>query len=135
MGEKMRHTLTMEEKFALITECRQSGQSDNQWLNEHGISGTTFYRWIRQIRANANAAIPTSVTEPGRIEKQDVVRVEMVPSLPATSEKRTEGAAVHATPIEPTLEIEMAGAHIKVTNAADPRLLAETIRQLRGALC
>lgn len=125
----MQQLLTLEEKFALITECRQSGQSDKQWMLQHGISGTTFYRWIKQLR-KANQGIPARTIMPGQSEKQDVVRVDVIPGIQSIAQHEAEKAAM-----ETTFEIEVAGVRLRVTNAANAKLLAETIWRLKESIC
>ena len=34
--------LTPEERYELVLECRSSGLTDHQWLEEHGIPKSTF---------------------------------------------------------------------------------------------
>ena len=44
--------LTSEERYELVLECRRSGMTDYQWLEEHGIRKSTFYKWIHDFREN-----------------------------------------------------------------------------------
>ncbi|MEG0692216.1 MAG: hypothetical protein RR444_03950 [Oscillospiraceae bacterium] len=43
-------TLTREQRFELVLECRNSGLSEFQWCNEQGIKLGTFYNWISRFR-------------------------------------------------------------------------------------
>ena len=43
------YTLTPEERFDLILECRNSGLTDYQWCKQKGISTNTLYRWIMNV--------------------------------------------------------------------------------------
>ena len=33
-----------------ILECQQSGKTVREWCEEHGISQTVYYRWLRRLR-------------------------------------------------------------------------------------
>ena len=46
----MRKRITIQEKFELIMECRNSGLSDYQWCKQHGLSPSTFYGYVKQVR-------------------------------------------------------------------------------------
>ena len=52
------YTLTPEERFNLISECRNSGLTDYQWCKQKGISTNTLYRWINKFRQNGYPNIP-----------------------------------------------------------------------------
>ena len=52
------YTLTPEERFNLILECRNSGLTDYQWCKQKGISTNTLYRWINRFRQNGYPDIP-----------------------------------------------------------------------------
>lgn len=52
------YTLTPEERFNLILECRNSGLTDYQWCKQKGISTNTLYRWINKFRQNGYPNIP-----------------------------------------------------------------------------
>lgn len=77
------YTLTPEERFDLILECRNSGLTDYQWCKQKGISTNTLYRWINRFRQNGYPDIPKakgkSQIEPA---KQDVVKLDIVADTP-----------------------------------------------------
>ena len=47
LSEKDRYWLN------IIQECRASGKSDYQWLQEHNIPSPTFYYHVKQLRKKA----------------------------------------------------------------------------------
>ena len=51
-------SLTPEERFELVMECRASGLSDYQWCQEKGINPGTFYNWIARFRKKGYPNIP-----------------------------------------------------------------------------
>lgn len=73
------YTLTPEERFDLISECRNSGLTDYQWCKQKGISTNTLYRWINRFRQNGYPDIPKAK---GKSQiapaKQDVVKLDIV---------------------------------------------------------
>ena len=52
------YTLTPEERFNLILECRNSGLTDYQWCKQKGISTNTLYRWINKLALHEFLNIP-----------------------------------------------------------------------------
>ena len=135
------------EWMTLISECRASGKSDAEWCREHGLSVSSFYNACSRLRKEA-CEIPPRV--PGntisRIATQEVVRVELV------DEKQESDSPLSSLPVahEPatvisqelphidnhhTIEIELNGAHIRVTNDVSPALLSKAIITLRSAVC
>ena len=69
-------SLTQEERFELVMECRSSGLSDYQWCQEKGIHPGTFYNWIARFRKKGypNIPEPTGRTSKHKAVKQEVVR-------------------------------------------------------------
>ena len=120
------------EWYALIMDCRKSGLSDAQWCKAHDIATSTFSYAIQRLRKKS-FGIPEredvdihDLTLP----KQDVVQVDIVPDVQSPKEM--------ITPVAPhidnshTIEIKLGRANIRLTNEADPILLAKTIKILGG---
>ena len=57
--------------YDLILQCRTSGLSDRQWLEENNVSSPTFYYHLKQLRKKA-CEIPAS-TFSSTSTKQDIV--------------------------------------------------------------
>ncbi len=71
----------MEEQYDLILECRKSGLSDRDWCFSKGIPQSTFYLWLRKLRAAACYEIPESdsgISSKSPIVKQDVVKLNLI---------------------------------------------------------
>lgn len=73
--------LTPDERFELVMECRRSGLTDHQWLEEHGISKSIFYYWISQFRKKGYPNIPEPMMQhsPHKAQPQEVVKVNILP--------------------------------------------------------
>lgn len=117
----------MPEQIKLINECRKSG-----------IAASTFYNWISRCRkATANQILEPSY---GHLEtprpKQDVVPIDVVPdSFPEHS--AASQMLQHNTYLDNshTIEVAMKDVTIRISNTADPVLLARTIQLLQEFTC
>ena len=140
----MRNTrsLTPEQRFELVMECRSSGLTDYQWCKEHDIHPGTFYNWIARFRKQGypNIPEPTGRTSKHKAVKQEVVKLEILPdtpveSVPFSSNKSDtasffyEGTGNYP---EPVMEICSNGSIIRITNHINPQLLSVVLSQLGG---
>lgn len=80
--------LTVSERcwFDLIRQCRTSGKSDAQWMQEHDIKSPTFYYHVKQLRKKA-CDIPENSFSRQRNDVQEVVPLFMdeTPSVVANN--------------------------------------------------
>jgi transposase-like protein len=131
------------EQYRLIMDCRQSGLSDHQWCMLHGIKPGTFYNWVKRLRQSGVTDIPDAA---GRATyqptpKQEVVRVnfnQKAETMPAYEPEQTEFRSVpekKPDSLAATLELAVNDSRIRVTNDADPVLLARIIQILKGLSC
>ena len=131
---------TVEERLRIIKECRQSGLTANEWCRRHGLRWNTYHTWVTRLRKKGlletAATVPTVViNEPGL---PDIVKVELTVRKEIRSvESAATGIWQEAEDTEPTgmeavMEIELGQIRIRVTNQANPMLLAEVIRQIGG---
>lgn len=60
---ELKHKARLQEWSTAVKDCRGSGISVRQWCRERGITATTYYRWERELLADANTtpALPTAV--------------------------------------------------------------------------
>ena len=90
------YTLTPEERFDLILECRNSGLTDYQWCKQKGISANTLYRWINRFRQNGYPDIPKAK---GKSQiapaKQEVVKLDIEADIPCQGFKNNNGKLGH----------------------------------------
>ena len=147
MGER-KPNRTLEEWMQLVTECRASGLTDLKWCEINDISIYTFYNACTRLRRNA-CEIPkkqknNTFSLADVPVKQDIVKVELVEEVPEQlpvpiSEEKPTPPAATSDPLyldnHHTIEIELNGARIRVTNDVSPALLSKAISALRSVLC
>ncbi|MBQ9015671.1 MAG: transposase [Firmicutes bacterium] len=123
--------LTQEERYELVLECRRSGLSDYQWLEEHGIRRSTFYKWIHDFRENGYPDIPEPMRQrsPHKPQPQEVIKVDLVPD---TGHRIPEPMPLSTG--QPVAEIISGRTVIRLTNAVDPALLRTLLAGLGGTM-
>jgi len=128
---------SLEEQYELVLECRKSGLSDREWCFRKGIPQSTFYQWLNKLRNQACYEIPETESgnsELSNIQKQEVVKLNMYPENPKY-EKKALNATCSSTYERPAITIEIEGIRLSVENYADPTLLAQTLKMIRGFIC
>ena len=126
----------MEEQIRLINECRQSGMTDADWCRENGIAASTFYNWISRCRK----AAADQILEPnyGHLEtprpKQDVVPIDIVSAHRPEQHTTSQLLQMHLDNSH-TIEVTMKDVTIRISNDANPALLARTLRIIQEASC
>ena len=137
-----------QEQLRLIQACRQSGLTDFDWCQAHGIPPATFYVWIHRLKQKGEMEIPAGVptivrkeTRPPDIVKIEIeAREELAQSMEEIPSACKSGMAEEfpAPSLDsncPVMEVVIRDVSLRVTNAVHPKLLAETIRLLRGLKC
>jgi len=129
-------SLTQEERFELVMECRSSGLSDYQWCQEKGINPGTFYNWIARFRKKGYPDIPepTGRTPKHKAVKQEVVKLDVLPDTPVAA------APFHSCGFTPatghtgttTIEIHTGSSIIRMTNDIDPQLFCMVLSRVGG---
>ena len=128
-----------EEWFQIINECRRSGLSDSQWCKQHDIRESTFFCAVGRLRKKAYA-IPDHNKSmdilSNSIPKQDVVRIDIEPELPAPGRPEPM-QVVPGTYLDNshTIEIDVHGINIRVFNSVDTSLLKTVLSALGGTGC
>ena len=116
--------LSPEERFDLIMECRNSGLSDHQWLEEHGIAPSTFYYWISQFRKKGYPNIneipePLKQSSPHKAQRQEVVKINVIPGRQEVLEQNAPVYPVQPTSeMSPVIEITTGSATVRLSNDA-----------------
>lgn len=112
--------------FDLIQQCRTSGKSDFQWLQENNIKSPTFYYHVKRLR-NKACEIPKNV----RTIKQEVQEVVPVyfesPNVPETVLKEQTESVV-------AVRLQLHGVCVEITNCASQEIIQTTLSALQG-LC
>ncbi len=126
--------LTPEERYELVLECRRSGLSDHQWLEEHGIPQSTFYYWISQFRKKGYPDIPKPMHQHSSKEPQlqEVVKVNVLPDARPLEQNAPSPRCGFAD--EPVMEILCGRTVVRLTNSTDPKLLVTVLNSLGGAI-
>ena len=127
--------LSLEERYELILECRRSGQTDHQWLEEHGIRKSTFYNWISTFRKNGYPEIPEPLRQHShhKPQVQEVVKLNIAPD-PVYNMDRNVPSPSAVSGIAPVMEIVCGSMVVRLTNDIDPKLLASVLGSLGGTL-
>lgn len=131
-------TRSLDEWYQIVTECRQSGLSDAAWCEQNGISAKSFYNAVTRLRKKA-CEIPDRAQKREVLDltssKQDVVKVDIdriETAMPTMSSIETSTMYLDNSH---TVEIEMNGLIIKLTNSASPILLEHLISSLGRMSC
>ena len=132
------HYRTLEEWQSLILECRSSGMTDAEWCRINGIAKNAFYSALKRLLKKAvELPAPTKgipfhdLTAP---VTQDVVKVTPVPDMSPTSSVPKDPVRSELSADTHTIQIHLGSLEISMTNDADPALVAETLKLLRGVL-
>lgn len=133
---------SQEEWLQLITECRQSGLADNAWCEHNNVPPSSFYNAVTRLRKKA-CVIPETAVPPDNAyaldftSPQEVVRVDLCPNPCQQPVSPCKDVPKPATYLDNshTIELMMDHFRVKISNAADPELLAEILRILKGQSC
>lgn len=133
---------SQEEWLQLITECRQSGLADNAWCEQNNVPPSSFYNAVTRLRKKACAIPETTAPSDSAYaldftSRQEVARVDLCPdpcSKPVSSCIDVPETATHFDNSH-TIELMMDHFRVKISNAADPELLADILRILKGQSC
>ena len=128
------NAVAADEQYRLIMECRTSGLTDYQWCMEHDIKPGTFYNWVKRLRKRGVHDIPDA-RRTRNASTQEVVRVEIAPSVSEIPAKTSEVISEYVSMQTPMMEIVINGAAVRISNGIAPALLECTIRLLKEAPC
>ena len=135
MSDSLTSYKSLDDWFRIVTECRQSGLTDDQWCQINGINKNTFYSAIKRLRQKAYE-VPSPMRCPHddihdlTCSKQDVVRVDIVSDIEPPEEYIPK--VVPHIDNSHMIEIEIGGARVSLCNGADPDLVSKTLSVLRS---
>lgn len=118
LSEKDRYWLN------IIQECRASGKSDYQWLQENNIAAPTFYYHVKQLRKKA-CEIP-SRTGTCHKEVQEVV--------PLNIEEDEGMTQTLLTPVQDNtvaVRLTVHGISVEISTGATQQIIQNTLSALR----
>ena len=110
--------------FDLIQECRASGKTDHQWLEENNIAAPTFYYHVKKLRDKA-CQIPY---------KRATREVELQEVVPMIIEEEPELAPIVNQIPEPesmAVRITFHGATVEISSSATQDIIQNTMSALR----
>ena len=113
--------------YDLICECRASGKSDYQWLQENNISSPTFYYHIKQLRKKA-----CDIPERARLVSpviQEVVPL-VVEDTSTTTVTQTMTTISHSTE-NIAIRMNIQNISIEITNQATQEIIKNTLSALQ----
>ena len=122
LSEKDRYWLN------IIQECRASGKSDYQWLQEHNIPSPTFYYHVKQLRKKA-CEIPER-NQLCTVERQEVVPLvieDAAMDVPPTTHQDNINSSL-------ALRLNVNGITIEINNTATQEIIQNTLSALQ-CLC
>lgn len=105
-----------------IQQCRMSGLSDYAWCHQNGISASSFYYHIKQLRKKGSQA-PLPVQKIS--QRQEVVPIhynELQKTETAVQEKQKDSVGIR---------LEFKDAVLNINNGADPAIIAATLKILQ----
>ena len=116
----MRTTSNDDQWLELISQCRASGLTDRQWCIQNGISVSTFYYHVRDLRKKA-CAIPEAAD--AALQEQEVVQIPLWEMMPSASEAVSSST--------PSIRLEMQGIRIEIHEQAGADVIKHTLLALR----
>lgn len=123
--------LTVSERrwFDLIRQCRTSGKSDAQWMQEHDIKSPTFYYHVKQLRKKA-CDIPENSFSRQRNDVQEVVPLFMdeTPSVVANNNPLKQSDITDNTV---AVRLSIHGISVEIANNATQEVIKNTISALQ----
>lgn len=123
-----------QEWLELITECRQSGMTDQDWCRANGISRSTFYKAVTRLR-NAACELPASASAMPNVinltssDRQDIVPVNIIPD-----DMGRVSSCPQPNTVPYVMEINTGSITIRVSNDVSSSVLSHTLRILGGIL-
>ena len=97
-----------QEQLRLIQACRQSGLTDFDWCQAHGIPPATFYGWIHRLKQKGEMEVPAGVPTIVRKEVRlpDIVKEDVDYLPPVEDEEGEEKAPLYMVTCR-TLNVRM----------------------------
>ena len=115
--------------FDLIQQCRTSGKSDAQWLQEHEIKSPTFYYHVKQLRKKA-CDIPENSFSRQRNDVQEVVPLFM-DEAPSIMANNNPSASSSITDNTVAVRLSIQGISVEIANSATQEVIKNTISALQ----
>lgn len=118
LSEKDRYWLN------IIQECRASGKSDYQWLQENKIAAPTFYYHVKQLRKKACEI-------PGRSGSCKNEVQEVVPLMIEEEQGLSQTCSEPVTDYTVAIRLSVHGISVEISTTATQEIIQNTISALR----
>lgn len=109
----------------LIQQCRTSGKSDKQWLEENNIKSPTFYYHVKQLRKKA-----CDIPKPVRADRNDIQAV-----IPLCVEEPTSVVPTrlcdNAVNDAIAVRLTVKGVSVEIANNATQDVIKNTLAALQ----
>ena len=110
--------------FDLIQECRASGKTDYQWLEENNIAAPTFYYHVRKLREKACKIPSKRATREAEIQEVVPMFVDDKPELVQPVHR------VHESDII-AVRIDFHGIVLEISSSATQDIIQNTLSALQ----
>lgn len=111
--------------FDLIHQCRTSGKSDAQWMQENDMKSPTFYYHVKQLRKKA-CDIPENTYTRQRNDIQEVVPLFMEEASAIPSSNKRPSFTENTTAVRLSIQ----GITVEIANNATQEVIKNTITAL-----
>jgi transposase len=130
-GEARRRRWTVEEKAQILAESFQPGASVSEVARRHGVNRGLLWTWRHEARKRGAIGAPTFV--PVRIAAEPIAPVRSTSLEPAAGGEpaasgKPEGSKAGSA--LGSIEIEFAGAHVRVNGVVDAVALRQVLSYL-----
>lgn len=125
-----------EQQLKYILDCRNSGLTDYQWCQEHGIHLGTFYNWVSKLKKAGYVDIPDPISRLNKMPiKHEIVKLEVTPDVVREDnlpEKMEQNACFSNEPSKDSVvEIVLSNATIRFVNNVSTQTWVHTIKKTR----
>lgn len=128
---KRRPNFSVEFKAKLAAQACEPGVSVSKLALDHGINTNMLFRWRREYRSGELCAPVTTIGAPTLVPVSVVAQSE-IPLVELPSETTRFGGAAAGKPIESAIEIQIAGAVVRVQGEVDVLRLRAVLAALRA---
>jgi transposase len=115
-GPERRRRWSWEEKAQIVAESLAPDAVASAIARRHGLHPNQLYAWRKALSAAADEAAETAAARAG------MAPLDFVPVVITDQASARAGA----------IEIEVAGARVRVSSGVDPALLADVLRTLKA---
>jgi hypothetical protein len=104
----------------LIAECKSSGKKISEWCEENNLSTSSYFYWLRKVRAAACEALPA-------LKNEENAFVPLSFPLPQASPVEPPQVDTPA----PAIVVRVDSLSLEIHNSASQELIEKTLRALQ----